>query len=70
MRVLITGIDGYLGWALALHLKARGHEVAGIDLGLRRQWVAPRPGQSQVAAAGRPLPWGIAGADLPAARRG
>ncbi|MHB8351327.1 MAG: NAD-dependent epimerase/dehydratase family protein [Thermoplasmata archaeon] len=31
MKVLITGIDGYSGWPLALHLLARGHEVVGID---------------------------------------
>ncbi|WP_069806994.1 UDP-sulfoquinovose synthase [Vulcanisaeta thermophila] len=31
MRVLILGIDGYLGWALTLRLIRRGHEVAGID---------------------------------------
>ena len=31
MKVLITGIDGYSGWPLALHLLARGHDVAGID---------------------------------------
>ncbi|MEL9970646.1 MAG: UDP-sulfoquinovose synthase [Metallosphaera sp.] len=31
MRVLILGIDGYIGWALALRLLAKGHEVAGID---------------------------------------
>jgi len=31
MNVIIAGIDGYLGWPLALHLKARGHRVAGID---------------------------------------
>ena len=30
-KVLITGIDGYSGWPLALHLLARGHEVVGID---------------------------------------
>lgn len=39
MRVFIAGIDGYLGWALAQYLTARGHEVAGNDLFLRRQWV-------------------------------
>ena len=39
MRVLIAGIDGYLGWALAQYLTARGHEVAGADLMLRREWV-------------------------------
>jgi len=39
MRVFIAGIDGYLGWALAQHLLAEGHEVAGADCGLRRRWV-------------------------------
>jgi len=31
MKVLITGIDGYSGWPLALHLLNRGHEVVGLD---------------------------------------
>ena len=31
MRILILGIDGYIGWPLALHLLERGHEVSGID---------------------------------------
>ncbi len=31
MKVLITGIDGYSGWPLALHLLQRGHTVVGID---------------------------------------
>lgn len=31
MKVLVTGIDGYSGWPLALHLLSRGHDVAGID---------------------------------------
>ena len=31
MRVLILGIDGYIGWALALHLVQRGHDVSGLD---------------------------------------
>ncbi|MDT7861382.1 MAG: UDP-sulfoquinovose synthase [Saccharolobus sp.] len=31
MRVLILGIDGYLGWPLALRLGKRGHEVIGVD---------------------------------------
>ncbi len=39
MRVFIAGIDGYLGWPLAQYLTVRGHEVAGLDLLLRRQWV-------------------------------
>lgn len=39
MRVFITGIDGYLGWALAQYMTAQGHDVAGVDLMLRREWV-------------------------------
>jgi len=39
MRVFIAGVDGYLGWPLAQYLAARGHEVAGCDLFLRRKWV-------------------------------
>ena len=37
MRVLICGVDGYLGWSLAQHLAARGHEIAGIDDYSRRR---------------------------------
>ncbi len=36
MKILILGIDGYIGWPLALHLKARGHEVSGLDNLIRR----------------------------------
>ena len=39
MRVFIAGMDGYLGWSLAVHLVARGYEVGGCDLFLRRSWV-------------------------------
>ena len=39
MRVLIAGIDGYLGWPLAQYLAARDHEVAGADDFARRRWV-------------------------------
>jgi UDP-sulfoquinovose synthase len=39
MRILIAGMDGYLGWSLAQHLTGRGHEVAGADALLRRSWV-------------------------------
>ncbi len=31
MKVLITGVDGYSGWPLALHLLGRGHDVVGLD---------------------------------------
>jgi len=46
MRVFIAGVDGYLGWTLAVYLGARGHEVAGIDCYLRRDWVAEMGSQS------------------------
>jgi len=46
MRVFIPGVDGYLGWTLAQYLAARGHEVAGCDLFLRRKWVEEIGSQS------------------------
>jgi UDP-sulfoquinovose synthase len=39
MRVLVCGMDGYLGWALAQYLTARGHHVGGADVFFRRKWV-------------------------------
>ena len=37
MRVLILGGDGYLGWPTAMHLTAKGHEVAVVDNYMRRR---------------------------------
>jgi UDP-sulfoquinovose synthase len=51
MRVLITGVDGYLGWTLSLYLAARGHEVAGIDNYARRLWVGQMGSQSAIPIA-------------------
>ena len=31
MRILILGGDGYLGWPTAMHLNAKGHDVAVAD---------------------------------------
>lgn len=53
MRVFVAGIDGYLGWPLAIHLQAHGHQVAGADLMLRRQWVAEVGGVSALPIATR-----------------
>ena len=39
LRVLITGIDGYLGWPLAINLQGHGHTVAGVDSLVRRETV-------------------------------
>jgi UDP-sulfoquinovose synthase len=37
MKILILGGDGYLGWPTAMHLSAKGHEVAVADNYLRRR---------------------------------
>lgn len=39
-KILVVGIDGYIGWSLAMHLATRGHKVAGIDNYSRRRNVA------------------------------
>lgn len=36
MKVLVTGVDGYIGVLLAPILMARGHEVVGLDTGFYR----------------------------------
>ena len=51
MRVFIPGVDGYLGWTLAQYLVARGHDVAGCDLFLRRKWVEEMGSQSATPVA-------------------
>lgn len=33
MNILITGTDGYIGVRMAPHLRARGHQVTGLDTG-------------------------------------
>jgi len=53
MRVFIAGIDGYLGWALAHYLTQHGHEVAGADQLLRRDWVAETGSVSAIPIASR-----------------
>ena len=39
IKTFIMGIDGYIGWVLAMHLANEGHEVGGADMYLRREWV-------------------------------
>lgn len=48
MRILIAGVDGYLGWSLAQHLAERGHTLAGIDGFFRRKWVKEMGGESAI----------------------
>jgi UDP-sulfoquinovose synthase len=38
LRICVLGGDGYCGWATALYLSRKGHEVAIVDNYLRRQW--------------------------------
>lgn len=38
MRVAVLGGDGYCGWATALYLSKKGHQVAIVDSFVRRQW--------------------------------
>jgi len=42
IRVMILGIDGYLGWTLALWLSSLGFQVSGVDNYSRRKWVKER----------------------------
>ena len=48
MRVMILGIDGYLGWPLALKLAKLGFQVSGIDNFLRRETVMEKGAHSVV----------------------
>ena len=51
MRVMVLGLDGYLGWTLALWLGALGCQVSGIDNYGRRDWVMERGAHSVVPIA-------------------
>lgn len=48
---MITGVDGYLGWSLALHLASKGHTIAGIDDYSRRRWVGEMGSHSAIPIA-------------------
>ncbi len=51
MKIMITGVDGYLGWSLAIYLAKRGHAVGGIDNYSRRAWVGESASQSAIPIA-------------------
>jgi UDP-sulfoquinovose synthase len=38
MRILVLGGDGYCGWATALYLSKKGHDISIADNYARRQW--------------------------------
>jgi len=48
MRVMILGMDGYLGWTLALWLGNLGCKVSGVDNYARRGWARERGAYSVV----------------------
>ncbi len=39
MKILILGIDGYLGWSLANYFAKEDYSISGIDGFFRRRWV-------------------------------
>lgn len=51
MKVLIAGVDGYLGFPLAQHLLNRGHDVFGIDCFHRRRMVDEMGSRSAIPIA-------------------
>ncbi len=51
MRVMILGLDGYLGWPLALKLGKLGCKVSGVDNYLRRDMVMEKGSHTVVPIA-------------------
>ncbi|UCD44285.1 MAG: NAD-dependent epimerase/dehydratase family protein [Candidatus Bathyarchaeota archaeon] len=51
MRVMILGVDGYLGWTLALKLGSLGCRVSGVDCFIRRNAVDEKGSHSVVPIA-------------------
>jgi UDP-sulfoquinovose synthase len=48
VRTLVLGMDGYIGWSLAMHLTKRGHTVSGVDNFSRRANVESVGSQSAI----------------------
>lgn len=61
MRIMITGMDGYLGWPLAVHLTKLGHTVGGVDNGSRRRMVEEIGSHSAVPISTMPIRLDAAG---------
>jgi nucleoside-diphosphate-sugar epimerase len=51
MKVLVTGIDGYIGSVLGPYLSRLGHEIVGLDTGYYRAGLLYEDGED------RPLTW-------------
>lgn len=51
MRILVTGVDGYIGCVLVPQLLQAGHEVVGLDTGFYRDgWLYSDPRYFQISA--------------------
>jgi len=48
MKILIPGIDGYIGWALAIRLLSKGHTIYGFDNFSRRNHVEEMDSHSAI----------------------
>jgi UDP-sulfoquinovose synthase len=48
VKTLVLGMDGYIGWSLAMHLAKRGHTVSGVDNFSRRSNVEGVGSQSAI----------------------
>lgn len=46
MKVMIMGMDGYLGWTLSMYMSGRGHDICGVDNFSRREHVKEMGSQS------------------------
>ncbi len=50
MKILLTGIDGYCGWPLALNIskKFKKSQIIGVDNLSRRKWVKQSKSDSAI----------------------
>jgi len=39
MRILVLGMDGYLGWSITTYLSGADYQLSGLDSLFRRKWV-------------------------------
>jgi len=46
LKVMIMGMDGYLGWTLSMYMSGRGHDICGVDNFSRREHVKEMGSQS------------------------
>ena len=64
MKILILGVDGYLGYSLADYLTERKHRILGLDNFFRRRAVAEVKSQSLIPIEGRKMRWDFIEGDV------